>query len=314
MGPIVVRRFLQTIPLLLLISVLAFALVQLLPGDPAVAIAGDQASRERVEEIREELGLDDPIVERYGRWLGRVLRGDLGESIITGRDLRSEIWRKLPITGSLAGGAILFALLLGVPVGVIQGTHPGGRVDRFFQLGTSLGLSIPNFWLGTILVTIFAAILPWMPAFGYVGITESPFEWARHLTLPVITLGVFAAAELARQVRAGLLAVQGENYIRTAWAKGLKPSRVVGRHALKNAAMPAVTILGVRMGRMLAGSVIVEAIFAMPGVGKMTIDAVFNRDFTAIQAVVLFAAVVVVMINLAVDLVYALLNPKVRVG
>jgi peptide/nickel transport system permease protein len=225
-----------------------------------------------------------------------------------------EIQRRFPVTASLALSSLVLTFLIGIPIGIIQGMRPGGRLDKALLAVVSLGLAVPNFLLATLLVFVLAVEWKWLPALGYVSITESPIEWAKHIAMPAITLAVVGAAEIARQLRTGLVGVTQEDYIRAAKARGLAPTRITVKHALKNAAMPALTIIGVRVGYLLAGSVIVEQIFQLPGLGTYALQAIQNRDFTVLQGVVLALALIVIATNLVVDIAYAWLNPKVRVS
>lgn len=311
---LVLRRILSAIPLLLLVSLGTFSLISLLPGDPAVAMAGQNASPEQIAALRTQLRLDQPFVVRYVSWLGDLLHGDFGVSATTGQDILSEVARRAPITGSIALGTLVVVLLIGLPTGLIQGVYAGRPVDRAGLLATAAGLAIPNFWLGTMLVSVFAAQLRWLPATGYTPPSQGVLSWAEHLVMPSLTLGAFAAAELARQLRAGFVQAYDQPYIRTAWAKGLPARSVIGKHVLKNAAAPALTVLGVRLSHLLSGAVLVESIFGLPGLGKYAIDAILNRDFPVIQAIVLVSAVVVLCANLITDVVYGALNPKVRIA
>jgi peptide/nickel transport system permease protein len=234
--------------------------------------------------------------------------------VVTGRSIAEEVIRRAPITASIALGTLVVVLLIGLPTGILQGVFSGRAVDRAGMLTTALGLAIPNFWLATILVAVFAVQLRWLPATGYTPLSQGFIAWAEHLVMPSVTLGTFAASELARQLRAGFLQVYEQPYIRTAWSKGLPARKVIGKHVLKNAAAPAITVLGIRLGHLLSGAVIVETIFGLPGLGKYAIDAILNRDFPVIQAVVLVSAVVVLVANLLVDVAYGALNPKVRIS
>lgn len=311
---LVLRRTASAVPLLLLVSLGAFSLVALLPGDPAAAIAGEAASPEQVAALRQRLGLDEPFVVRYLSWLGNVLSGDLGQSAITGHSITDEVARRAPVTASVAVGTLLVVLVLGLPIGLLQGIYAGRLVDRAGLLTTAVGLGVPNFWLATILVGVFAVQLRLLPATGYAPLSEGFGAWAEHIVMPSVTLGVFAAAEVARQLRTGILHANEQAYVRTAWAKGMPPRRVIGKHILKNASAPAITVLGIRLGHLLSGAVIVETIFGLPGLGKYAIDAIFNRDFPVIQAIVLVSAAIVLVANLLVDIVYGALNPKVRIS
>jgi peptide/nickel transport system permease protein len=315
MAAYIARRLLGMIPLLLIISFAVFALVLAIPGDPARTIAGGiDASDDRVAEVREELGLDDGLVTQYVRWLGDVLSGDLGASLFNGRTVTSELEARFPVTLSLAVGAVVFAALVGLPLGIAAGMRPGSLIDRAIGVGTSFGIALPDFFLGTALVVLFAVNRSWLPARGYVDLAADPWEWFRHLLIPWIALGVSAAASLARQVRGAMIETLEADYVRTARAKGLGERRVIGRHALKNALTPALTVIGLQFAYLLGGTFIIENIFSLPGVGQYMLAAITSRDLPVIQGVVLLVAVIFVLTNLVVDILYGVVNPKVRVA
>lgn len=309
---LLLRRLALTIPIVVLASFLVFGLILLVPGDPAITLAGDNATEEQIEAIRDRLGLEDPILVQYGRWAGDAVTGDLGDSLYSGRAVTKSIGERLPVTMSLAGLSMVIAVAIAVPAGIIAAVRRGSWVDSTATVGASLGLAMPNFWLGAVLALIFALRLGWLPATGYVPFGEDPVGWLRHLVLPAITLGAAAAAETTRQLRSSLSDVLGQDYIRTARAAGIRSRVVVLKHALKNATMPVITVMGFQVAFLLGGSVIVEQLFALPGLGGLAIRAVLDRDLPVIQGVVLFTTVLVVMINLGVDLLYGWLNPKVR--
>jgi peptide/nickel transport system permease protein len=309
---VAVGRLASAIPLVLLITLGTFALGQLMPGDQAYAVAGPDASPERVAQVRRDLDLDDPAPVRYVRWLGDAVQGDLGVSASTRRPVADELGRRWPVTASLGVAALALALVLGVPIGVAQGLRPGSWLDRALLALVSLGLAAPAFWLATVLVYLLSVERRWLPAMGYVPFGESPVEWARHIVMPAITLAVVGAAEIARQLRAGLVGVMQQDHIRAAQARGLGPWAVAGRHALRNAALPVLTIIGLRIGQLLAGAVIVEEIFDLRGMGSYALDAILGQDFAVVQGVVLVTAVVVVVANLVVDLLYHWADPKAR--
>lgn len=314
MTGLVIRRLLTSLPMLFLVTLMAFSISYLLPGDTATAIAGEGANAERVEAIRRQLGLDEGFVDRYTTWLGGLFTGDLGTSWVTGKSVSSELLRRLPVTASIAAGTLLIAVLLGVPIGLLQGMRARRSFDRAALLATALGLAVPNFWLATILTSTFSVQLGWFPALGYAPISSGVVSWMEHLVLPCLALGMFAAAEMARQVRAGYLNVHEQPYIQTAMAKGVPTRSLVGKHIMKNAAAPAVTVLGIRLSHLISGTVIVEEIFGAPGIGKFAIESIRSHDFPSIQVLILFSAVFVVIINMAIDVVYGLLNPKVRLS
>ncbi|WP_116997157.1 ABC transporter permease [Desertimonas flava] len=306
------RRLAALIPLLFIVTVVVWGLLLLIPGDPAQSLVGDSATPEQLAAVREELGLNDPAYERYGRWLGGVVRGDLGTSLFTSYQVTDAITDRLPVTLSLVACSFVLATILGMTAGVVAATHRGRWLDRLLTVGTSVGVAVPNFWLGLVLVTFFAMKLDLFPAGDYVGLTESPLGWLHHITLPAVTLALAAAAEIARQMRASMVDVLERDYVRTHRARGMPERAVVGRYALKNAAMPVVTVAGLQVARLFGLSTIIEQIFNMQGVGQLAVDSVFKRDVPMIQGVVLTITVVVVLTNLVVDVSYGLLNPKVR--
>jgi len=308
------RRAMSLPVLLVLVTIAAFSLTLLLPGNAADAVAGENASAEQVAAARQTLRLDDPVPTRYAAWLGDVVRGDFGDSVVTHRPIGAEIARRLPITLSIGIFALLFAVVGGTLIGVVQALFANRWIDRVLLAIVSAFLSIPNFWLATMLVGIFAVQLRWLPAIGYTAFGDSPTEWFRHIILPVITLSLFPMAEVARQIRTGLIGVLDKDYIRAARARGIAPNRVISKHAMKNAAGPALTIVGLRVGYLFAGSVIVERIFNLPGLGAYALQAIQTRDVPAIQSIVLISALIVIVTGLVVDLTYSYLNPKVRIS
>ncbi len=311
----ILRRAVTMVPVLLLVSLLVFGLMALLPGDPAVTIAGGpNASLERIESVREQLGLNDPFFVQYFRWLGEALQFNFGESLVTGKSVSAGIVTALPATLSISIGAIIFGIVIGVPVGVLSGMRAGSSLDRSLIFGAVLGIAIPNFWLAMLLVLLFGITLAWLPAVGYVQFAADPIEWLRTITMPSIALGTFIAASLARQIRGELSEVMQRSYIRTAWAKGAAPRRVVLKHAMKNAAIPAVTVLGVQLGGLLGGTVIIEQIFALPGLGTYLLGAITATDMPIIMGVTTIFVIVYMVVSLLMDVVYAILNPKVRIS
>lgn len=314
MAGMIARRLLSLVPILLLVSFAVFALITLVPGDAAVTLAGgEQATPEAIEQVRSKLGLDDPLLVQYGRWLASAVTLDLGESLLSGQSVSSQIAARFPITFGIALAAIAVGLVLGVPAGILSGMRPGSLTDRLALFGSSLGIAIPHFWLAMLLVALFAVNLGWLPAVGFTRFTESPLEWLRSITLPAIALGARAAASLARQTRAALIDVMNSSYVRTAWAKGGTARLVVGKHALKNAAIPAVTVLGLQLSVLVGGSVIIEQIFGIPGLGTYLLRAIISFDLPVVQGVTLVFVLVYVGMNLLVDISYGYLNPKVSV-
>ncbi len=307
----IVRRLPALLTMLLLVSILIFSITYLIPGDPAVAVAGENASPEIVSQIRAELGLDRPVVVQYFDWLGGVLRGDLGTSIQDGRSVTEIIANRAPATFSLAIAAMIVAIAIGIPLGVLAATRTHSLRDRFAVITSSAGVAVPNYWLGMLLVTFMAVQLGWFPPTGYVPFTESPSGWLHHITLPALALGLSAAAELARQTRASLAHVLELDFVRTARMKGLSRRAVIGKHAFKNAAGPVVTTLGLQATVLLGGTVIVERVFGIPGLGNTALVAVAARDIPVIQGIALVTTVIAVAINLGIDLAYTYLNPRI---
>lgn len=310
---IIVRRLIIMVPVIFLVSLMVFSLLLLVPGDPAVTLAGENASPEQIAATRERLGLDDPIVVQYARWASGLVQGDFGTSLFSSQEVIDSITQRLPATLSLTIGALTVALVVGVPAGIIAATRRGRWPDRVLTLFAAAGLALPNYFLGMILILFFALWNPLLPATGYVPFSEDAVEWFRRILLPSITLGIVSAAVITRQLRSSLIGVTQQDYIRTARAKGLRSRVVILKHGLKNAAIPVVTVLGSQVAFLLGGSAVVERVFAVPGIGSLAIDAVLKRDLPVIQGVVVMATVVVLVMNLLVDISYGWLNPKVRV-
>lgn len=309
---VIVKRLLISIPLLVIVSFIVFSLILLVPGDPAVALAGPNPTLNQILSIRQRLGLDDPFLLQYWHWLTGVLHGNLGSSLFSSQTVSQAVMSRLPTTISLAFLALTLAAVLGVAVGVVAGLRPGTWIDRIATLGASLGVAVPYFWVGMILVLLFSINNPILPAVGYVPLTQDPLGWLSHLVLPATALALAPAAVVARQTRAALAAVMQEDFIRTARAKGMVPWTVVGKHALKNAAIPVVTAFGNEANRLIGGTVVIEQLFALPGLGQLAAQGVFARDFPIVQGAVLTAAAMVLLINIAVDVSYGYFNPKVR--
>lgn len=309
---LVVRRLVALVPLLFIVTLIVWGLLLLVPGDPALSIVGNDATPDQVAAIRAELGLDDPGYVRYFRWLGDIVRGDLGTSLFTSYEVTDAIQDRLPVTISLVGASFVLAVLIGVPSGILAARKRGSLLDRTLTVGTSVGVAVPNFWLGLVLITFLSLRWGWFPAGGYVSLTDDPVDWAYHVTLPAVTLALAAAAEIGRQTRAGMVDVLEQDFVRTHRAKGLTERQIVTKYALKSAMMPVVTVSGLQIARLFGLSTLVEQIFNMPGVGQLAIDAVFKRDIPVIQGVVLLVTLVVVFANLIVDVSYGYLNPKVR--
>ena len=308
-------RLLQVIPTILLVSVLVFALQQLLPGDPAVVLAGEERGDPIVlQQIRAELWLDRPVPVQYLHWIGNVLRGDLGVSWRLREPIGSLILAKLPVTMQLGGMAFLIALLIGIPAGILSAAQRNRPLDYVANLVGLAGLSTPNFWLGIMLILLVSVHLGWLPPSGYVPLWE---DWRQSLAttiMPAFVLGNSIAAILMRHTRSAMLTALDQDYIRTARAKGLREWRVVLRHAFRNALVPVVTLGALELGTLLSGAVLTEFVFSIPGFGKLIVDAVFNRDYPVVQGVVLVTAGMFILLNLLADVLYVVINPRLRVA
>ena len=306
------RRLLSTVPVLLIVAVLVFGMLRLTPGDPAAILAGDAASTEQIAQIRQGLGLDRSIPEQFGIWFGRLLTGDLGESFYYKTRVTTLIGQRLEPTLSLAAVTITIAVLVAVPLGVVAAWRFGGWLDRGLMAFSVLGFSVPVFVLAYLLIWLVSLKLGWLPVQGYQRLGDGVGLWLKHLILPAITLSVIYIALIARVTRAAVLETLGEDYIRTARAKGLPERTVLLRHALANAAVPIVTVIGIGIALLIGGVVVTESVYAIPGLGRLTVDAVLARDFPTIQGVILLFSFVYVLVNLAVDLSYVVLDPRIR--
>ncbi len=300
--------------MLLFVSVVSFVLIFLLPGDPALAVLGDEGARDqqRYQQVRTELGLDQPLPLQYAAWAGRALHGDLGTSIRTRVPVIQLMLQRLGPTLQLTLMAIAFAVLVAIPVGILGAVKPNSRMDAAGTLLAMAGASLPNFWLGLLLILAFGLWLHWLPPSGYVAPVEDPIGNLRLMILPTITLGSGIAALVMRQTRSAMLEVLRQDYITTARAKGLTQRLVILKHALKNALIPVATVVGLQTGHLMGGAVITETIFSIPGIGSLAASSIFTRDFPTLQAVVLLMALAVVMANLVTDLAYAWLDPRIR--
>jgi len=308
----ILKRLLSTIPVLLVVAVLVFSLLRLTPGDPAAIMAGDAANAEQIERIRAGLGLDQPIVLQFGTWLGRVIRGDLGESFYFRITVAELIRQRLEPTLALAALTILMAVLVSVPLGVAAAWRFGGWFDRALMGFSVMGFSVPELVLTYMLIWLVSLKLGWLPVQGYRRIADGFIPFIQHLILPAITLSVIYIALIARVTRASVLEALGEDYIRTARAKGLPEMRVLVRHALANAAVPIATVIGIGIAILIGGVVVTESVYAIPGLGRLTVDAVLARDFPTIQGVILFFSFVYVLVNLLIDVSYVFLDPRIR--
>ena len=312
MAAYLLRRLLATIPVMGVVALFVFALLRLSPGDPAAVIAGDYARPADVQRIRQQLGLDQPLHVQLAIWLGHVLRGDLGTSIFSGLPVTTLIGQRLEPTLALTVCTMAIAVLLAVPLGVVAAWQAGTWIDRLVMVVAVLGFSVPVFWLGFLLIYSFAVQLEVLPVQGYVSFRQGLVPCLKHLVLPSCTLGLVYMALIARMTRASVLEVLREDYIRTAHAKGLQPHVVLLWHALKNAALPIVTVIGVGVALLIGGVVVTESVFAIPGLGRLTVDAILHRDYPVIQGIILVFSGVYVLVNLLVDVAYTFLDPRIR--
>jgi peptide/nickel transport system permease protein len=297
---------------LFIVSVLTFSFTSLLPADPADLIVGEQGTPEQYKEVRERLGLNQPIVTRYLHWVDRALHGDLGTSFFNSVRVTDAVTQRLPVTASLTAVSALIAIIVGLAAGIAAALRPRSLVDRFATLGATFGQAVPNFWFGLLLAAIFAVGLRWFPATGFTPITQSPWGWLRSVTLPALALGLASSAAIARQVRSSMVGVLQQDYIRAARAQGLSRRRIILKHALKNALVPVVAVLSFQITVLLGGALIVEQVFAINGLGTLAITAVRRQDIPMIQGLVLVMVGLVVIVQLATDLIYGYLNPKAR--
>ena len=308
----ILRRLLATIPVIGMVALFVFSLLYLTPGDPAAVIAGDIATVEDIERIRQKLGLDQPFLTRFWVWASAVLQGDLGISIFTNLPVTQLIGQRVGPTLSLALCTLIVAVAVAVPLGVVGAWKAGKLVDRLVMLFSVAGFSMPVFVLAYVLIYLFAIDLDWLPVQGYAPLRDGFWPWLSHLILPSIALGTIYIALIARITRAAMLEVLSQDYVRTAHAKGLAPSAVLLGHALKNAAVPIVTIIGIGIALLISGVVVTESVFAIPGIGRLTVDAILRRDYPIIQGVILLFSSIYVLVNLAVDLSYRFFDPRIQ--
>ena len=311
----ILRRLLQLLPVLLIASTGIWAMIYAVPGNPVAAMVGENATPEQVQAVTERLGLDRPVHVQYWSWLTHALSGDFGLSIQNREPVIDLIAQRIPATLQLGLAATLFGLLLGVPVAVISALKPNSWIDRLLSAWSALALGLPTFWLGILLILLFAVQLQWLPsASTYVSVLESPWQALRNTLLPALTLGVYVSGIFARFLRASLLGELKADYVRTARSKGLPERDVIGRHVMRNALLPFVTIVGLMMATFIGGTVVTEAVFTYPGLGRLLIQAISTRDYPLIQGCILFILLVFVMINLAVDILYAYIDPRIDYG
>ena len=312
MARFVVRRLLIAIPVLALVSLMSFAVIWLVPGDPAAVFLDASATPQQLAQVRHRLGLDEPFYLQMIAWYGRILHGDLGQSILLNRGVAAAIVERLPVTLSLTALALVFATVMGVMAGLLAAMRHASWTDQSIMVLALLGLSVPEFWLGLMMIFAFAVRLRWFPAGDFVPLTQSFVGWWRSMAMPAFTLAAVQMGFIARMTRSAMLEVLGQDFIRTADSKGLPWSVVVMRHGLPNALVPILTVIGIVTGGLLGGAVVIEQVFSLPGVGRLVIGAVLSRDFPVIQGTLLFVAVIYLLINLVVDVLYAVVDPRVR--
>ena len=308
----ILKRLLATVPVLLVVGVFIFLLLRLTPGDPAAMIAGDYATEDQIAAIKENLGLDKPLIHQFFIWISNIANGDLGESYFFKKQVTELIIARIEPTLSLSVVTIIFTILIAIPMGVIAAYKQGSWIDRVVMGFSVIGFSIPVFVIGFGLIYVFSLNLGWFPVQGYQRLEMGVFQWIRHLILPALALSVIFVAFIARMTRTSVLEVLGEDYVRTARAKGQTETKVLVNHALRNAAVPIITVIGFAFAILIGGVVVTESVFNIPGLGLLTVDAVLNRDFPTIQAVVLLFSFVYVLINLFIDICYTFLDPRIR--
>ncbi len=308
----VARRLAAIVPVWLVVATVVFVLVRLVPGDPALLIAGTDSSAEQVAEIRTSLGLDLPVHRQYTRWFGGVLQGDLGRSLFSKEPVLSDLLERVPVSLQLALAATLVSVLIAIPAGVLAASRRNLGTETLFAAVTMTGICVPSFVMGLLLMLILSAWLGWFPIRGYQPLSDGLLAWARYMVLPAIAYGTIQAAGIARMTRATLLEVLGEDFIRTARAKGLAGSAVLFKHALRNALIPVITLIGLNVGVLFTGAVVIETLFGLPGLGAFLVQGILKRDYPIVQGAILFIATFLVLLNLAVDLLYAVLDPRLR--
>lgn len=312
MATLLAKRLLSAIPLLLILSFFVYVLVDLMPGDAAANLAGDNASDEEIAALRLQLGLDRPLVVRYVEWLGQIVTGDFGTSLYSSQSVTQILGERMPITLSLTVVTMVIVILLGLPIGIAAAMRVNSFLDRALTAVSSVAMAVPPFIIGLVLVIALAISAPVFPATGYAPLADGFGPWIQHLILPAIAIAAISTAEVARQTRAAMVDTLGKDFIRTTRAKGLQTKQIVGKHALKVAGVPIVTVLGLQVSRVLAGAVTVEFVFALPGLGTLAVNSVFSRDIPVILGIVMVMAIAIVIINLIVDIAYGYFNPRVR--
>lgn len=310
----IIRRLVLSIPILLLVTIMVFSLLHVIPGDPVTVLLGEEASPELKEALRRDMGLDRPLVVQYSTWLGNVLRGDLGRSLVHRTPVIDQIKVRLPVTLELTIGSFLIAILIALPAGVLSAVHRGSTIDYISRLLAIGGQSIPSFWIGIMFILLFAVKLRWLPASGYVPLTEDLRGNLAAMLMPMLATGIREAAVLTRMLRSSLLEILHTEYVVVARSKGLSEWLVIVRHALRNALIPVITSAGLLVAGLLGGLVITETIFAIPGFGRLIVEAIYQRDFMTVQGAILVSALLVVLVNLMVDLLYVMIDPRIKLA
>lgn len=304
-------RLLQFVPVIVMATFIVFGLMQLVPGDIAVTLAGENPSEARIAELRQLYGLDRPLLVQYGSWLGGAVQGDLGKSMLSGEPVLRSILTRFPTTLQIVLMALVLSLLIGVPMGILAALRPNSRIDAFVTSVASLGVALPNFWLAMLLVSLFALTLGWLPATGAVAFAQDPVASLKSALLPACALAAGGIAEVTRQLRGSLVEVLSSQFVRTLHAKGLPPSAILWRHGLKNVGVNLLTVVGLMFNRLLGATVVIEAVFAIPGVGSMVVASAIQKDFPVIQGVVLAMVLIVISLNLLIDVLYTVVDPRV---
>ena len=312
MGAILLRRLASAVPILAIVSILTFGMIHLIPGDPAAAIAGLSATPEQIANIRRDLGLDQPLMSQLIHWYGNLFQGDLGRSLLLGQPVVEATMQRLPVTVALSAYALVITLVIGLVTGIVAALRQNTWIDQVAMILAMIGISLPNFYLGLLMIILFAVQLGWLPTGGYVAFTDDPLGWLATSTMPAISLALLLAGLLARITRSTMLEVLRQDYIRTARAKGLPSRKVVVKHALANAMIPITTVIGIIVSLLISGSVVTETLFSIPGIGQLLTQAVLNRDYPMVQGGLLITTALLVLVNIAVDVCYALLDPRVR--
>lgn len=308
----IIERLLLALVVILGVTFVVFLIIHLVPGDPARVILGLQANEENVAALRERLGLNDPFLVQYGNWLWGVINGDFGQSLVTRQPVGPQLAQRLPATLQLAGAALFLGVLIAFPAGIISALKPGSKTDIFTSFVSQIGVTVPDFWMGIMLILLFSLTLGWLPSRGYAPISEGFVPWLRHIILPATTLGVISGAIQTRFIRSAMLEVLNANYIRTARAKGLSERLVIMRHGLRNAMITIVTIIGLQITALVSAVVVVEVVFGWPGLGRLALNSVLDRDYPVLQGTVLVIAVLLTLVNLIVDLIYFFLDPRIE--